>query len=398
MLKNSLVFICLISLLTGCVNQNQEVTSDQEITVAATSIAVTEILDQLNIPAKQVVGIPQSDSYTVPKKYQKAINKNIIFGGVKMIKVLANDGLQKEAIDKLTSMGFEVVNFHYDKDELGNILRKFDALIIRSATKVTSDVIDIEAGGKLKLIIRAGVGIDNIDVKYANEKGIIVKNTPNASSDSVAELAIAHMFAVARFLGASNYTMRIGEWNKKKYEGIELSGKIFGIIGMGRIGRALATKATALGMKVVYNDIFGKQNNIPYEFLEFDDLLSKSDFISLHVPYDKNKGPVIGKDEIEKMKDGAYLINCARGKVVDEIELLNALNTGKIAGAGIDVFEEEPTKNNELINHPNVSVTPHIGASTKEAQKRIGEEVITTIINYFSSDISSINAKTIESI
>ena len=315
-----------------------------------------------------------------------------------MIKVLANDGLQKEAIDKLTSMGFEVVNFHYDKDELGNILRKFDALIIRSATKVTSDVIDIEAGGKLKLIIRAGVGIDNIDVKYANEKGIIVKNTHNASSDSVAELAIAHMFAVARFLGASNYTMRIGEWNKKKYEGIELSGKILGIIGMGRIGRALATKATALGMKVVYNDIFGKQNNIPYEFLEFDDLLSKSDFISLHVPYDKNKGPVIGKDEIEKMKDGAYLINCARGKVVDEIELLNALNTGKIAGAGIDVFEEEPTKNNELINHPNVSVTPHIGASTKEAQKRIGEEVITTIINYFSSDISSINAKTIESI
>ena len=297
-----------------------------------------------------------------------------------MIKVLANDGLQKEAIDKLTSMGFEVVNFHYDKDELGNILKKFDVLIIRSATKVTSDVIDIEAGGKLKLIIRAGVGIDNIDVKYANEKGIIVKNTPNASSDSVAELAIAHMFAVARFLGASNYTMRIGEWNKKKYEGIELSGKILGIIGMGRIGRALATKATALGMKVVYNDIFGKQNNIPYEFLEFDDLLSKSDFISLHVPYDKNKGPVIGKDEIEKMKDGAYLI------------------TGKIAGAGIDVFEEEPTKNNELINHPNVSVTPHIGASTKEAQKRIGEEVITTIINYFSSDISSINAKTIESI
>ena len=315
-----------------------------------------------------------------------------------MIKVLANDGLQKEAIDKLTSMGFEVVNFHYDKDELGNILKKFDVLIIRSATKVTSDVIDIEAGGKLKLIIRAGVGIDNIDVKYANEKGIIVKNTPNSSSDSVAELAIAHMFAVARFLGASNYTMRIGEWNKKKYEGIELSGKILGIIGMGRIGRALATKATALGMKVVYNDIFGKQNNIPYEFLEFDDLLSKSDFISLHVPYDKNKGPVIGKDEIEKMKDGAYLINCARGKVVDEIELLNALNTGKIAGAGIDVFEEEPTKNNELINHPNVSVTPHIGASTKEAQKRIGEEVITTIINYFSSDISSINAKTIESI
>ena len=315
-----------------------------------------------------------------------------------MIRILTNDGLQQGAVDKLVSMGFKVVNTHYDKDVLGEVLKDFDVLVIRSATKITADILDAEEGGKLKLIIRAGVGIDNIDVNYATEKGIIVKNTPNASSDSVAELAIAHMFAVARFLGASNYTMRIGEWNKKKYEGIELSGKILGIIGMGRIGRALATKATALGMKVVYNDIFGKQNNIPYEFLDFDDLLSKSDFISLHVPYDKNKGPVIGKDEIEKMKDGAYLINCARGKVVDEIELLNALNTGKIAGAGIDVFEEEPTKNNELINHPNVSVTPHIGASTKEAQKRIGEEVITTIINYFSSDISSINAKTIESI
>ena len=315
-----------------------------------------------------------------------------------MYNILISDGLQEKAINNLINLGFNNVDKHYNKEDLGEVLKEYDALVIRSATKVTREILEVAKDGKLKLIVRAGVGVDNIDVISASEFGITVRNTPNSSSDSVAELALAHMFAVARFLGASNYTMRIGEWNKKKYEGIELSGKILGIIGMGRIGRALATKATALGMKVVYNDIFGKQNNIPYEFLEFDDLLSKSDFISLHVPYDKNKGPVIGKDEIEKMKNGAYLINCARGKVVDEIELLNALNTGKIAGAGIDVFEEEPTKNNELINHPNVSVTPHIGASTKEAQKRIGEEVITTIINYFSSDISSINAKTIESI
>ena len=242
------------------------------------------------------------------------------------------------------------------------------------------------------------MGIDNIDVNYATEKGIIVKNTPNASSDSVAELAIGHMFAVARFLGVSNYTMRNGQWNKKKYEGIELGGKTLGIIGMGRIGRALATKATALGMNVVYNDIFGKQNNLSYDFIEFDDLLKKSDFISLHVPYDKNKGSLIGKNEIEKMKDGVYLINCSRGKVVDEKALLDALNVGKVAGAGIDVFEEEPTNNKELVNHPNVSVTPHIGAATKEAQNRIGEEVVTTIANYFEQEVSSIAAKTIESV
>ena len=315
-----------------------------------------------------------------------------------MIRILTNDGLQQGAVDKLVSMGFKVVNTHYDKDVLGEVLKDFDVLVIRSATKITADILDAEEGGKLKLIIRAGVGIDNIDVNYATEKGIIVKNTPNASSDSVAELAIGHMFAVARFLGVSNYTMRNGQWNKKKYEGIELGGKTLGIIGMGRIGRALATKATALGMNVVYNDIFGKQNNLSYDFIEFDDLLKKSDFISLHVPYDKNQGSLIGKNEIEKMKDGVYLINYSRGKVVDKKALLDALNVGKVAGAGIDVFEEEPTNNKELVNHPNVSVTPHIGAATKEAQNRIGEEVVTTIANYFEKEVSSIAAKTIESV
>lgn len=315
-----------------------------------------------------------------------------------MIRILTNDGLQQGAVDKLVSMGFEVVNTHYDKGVLGETLKEFDVLVIRSATKVTADILDAEEGGKLKLIIRAGVGIDNIDVNYATEKGIVVKNTPNASSDSVAELVIGHMFAITRFLGASNYTMRNGQWNKKKYEGIELGGKTLGIIGMGRIGRSLATKATALGMNVVYNDMFGKQDNISYDFLEFNELLNKSDFISLHVPYDKNKGSVISAKEIKEMKDGVYLINCARGKVVDEKALLDALNTGKVAGAGIDVFEEEPTKNEELVNHPNVSVTPHIGAATKEAQNRIGEEVVTTIVNYFESEFSPITAKTIESI
>ena len=304
-----------------------------------------------------------------------------------MIRVLTNDGLQKGAINKFTSLGFEVVNNHYEKDVLGTTLKEFDILVIRSATKVTAESLEEARGGKLKLIIRAGVGIDNIDVPYATKTGVVVKNTPNASSDSVAELVIGHMFALARFIGISNCTMREGQWNKKKYEGIELNGKILGIIGMGRIGRALAKKADALGMKVIYNDMFGKQENLAYEFLELEELLKTSDFISLHVPYDKEKGSLIGKDQFDIMKDGVYLINCARGKVVEELALIEALNSGKVAGAGIDVFEEEPTKNVKLINNPKVSVTPHIGAATKEAQERIGDEVVNTIVDFVANNL-----------
>lgn len=304
-----------------------------------------------------------------------------------MIRVLTNDGLQKGAINKLTSLGFEVVNNHYEKDVLGTTLKEFDILVIRSATKVTAESLEEARGGKLKLIIRAGVGIDNIDVPYATKTGVVVKNTPNSSSDSVAELVIGHMFALARFIGISNCTMREGQWNKKKYEGIELNGKILGIIGMGRIGRALAKKADALGMKVIYNDMFGKQENLAYEFLELEELLKTSDFISLHVPYDKEKGSLIGKDQFDIMKDGVYLINCARGKVVEELALIEALNSGKVAGAGIDVFEEEPTKNVKLINNPKVSVTPHIGAATKEAQERIGDEVVNTIVDFVANNL-----------
>ncbi|WP_294350932.1 D-2-hydroxyacid dehydrogenase [uncultured Clostridium sp.] len=301
-----------------------------------------------------------------------------------MIRILTNDGLESDAIKALEKAGMEVVNDHIEQDKLGEALKEFDAVVIRSATKLTKEVIEAEKGGKLKLIVRAGVGVDNIDLVAAKENGITVKNTPNASSNSVAELAIAHMFAVARFVNISNVTMRNGEWNKKKYKGTEINGKTLGIVGMGRIGRSLAKKATALGMKVIYTDLFGEQENLKYKFVSLESLLKSSDFVSLHVPYDKTKGSLIGRDELALMKDGSYLINCARGKVVEEAALLEALNSGKIAGAGIDVFEEEPTKNEELINHPNVSVTPHIGASTKEAQTRIGEEVVDTIKVFFN--------------
>lgn len=301
-----------------------------------------------------------------------------------MIRVLANDGLHEDAINDLKLLGIEVVAHHYDKCELKNFLKDFDVIVIRSATKIDSQILDSVDNSNLKLIIRAGVGVDNIDANYAEKMGICVKNTPNASSESVAELAIAHMFSVARFLGDSNYTMRSGKWNKKEYEGIELAGKTLGIIGMGRIGKALARKADAIGMNVIYFTIEGKYDELKYQFLPLNYILKNSDFISVHVPYDKENGYIISKNEFDMMKDGVYLINCSRGKIVDEDALLEALDSGKVSGAGIDVFEEEPAVNKSLINHKRVSVTPHIGASTKEAQERIAGEVVSIIKVFFN--------------
>ncbi len=306
-----------------------------------------------------------------------------------MYKILITDGFDKNAIESLKYMDFEIVEQFYPKEELGEKLRDFDAVIIRSATKITKDVIEkaCEEECNLKLIIRAGVGVDNIDVKAAKENKIEVKNTPNASSVSVAELAIGHIFALSRFINISNVTMREGKWEKKAYNGVEISGKTLGLVGFGRIAKEVAKRADALGMKVVYTDKLGKADGFEdYEYGELEDVLKKSDFVSLHIPYDKKLGAVITKKEIEKMKDGSYIINCARGGVVCEKDLLEALDSGKIKGAAVDVFAEEPTKNLDLVNHPKVSATPHIGASTKEAQEKIGYEVITVLKNYFNTE------------
>ena len=298
-----------------------------------------------------------------------------------MSKILVTDGMDRGAIQTLKDMGHEVTEQFFEPEELKEQIKGFNVVIVRSATKVRKEIIDSALQtGNLKLIIRGGVGVDNIDVNYAESQGIKVRNTPKASSSAVAELALGHMFSLARFIAIANVTMREGRWNKKQYKGIELSGKTLGLIGFGRIGRELAKKAKALEMKVIYNDILGPAKDCPeYSFVSLDELLANSDFISLHVPGNKDKSPVIGKPEFTKIKDGAYLINCARGSVVDERALLENLNSGKLAGAGIDVFPEEPTKNMELVNHERVSVTPHIGASTKEAQKRIGAEIISII-------------------
>jgi D-3-phosphoglycerate dehydrogenase len=298
------------------------------------------------------------------------------------MKILVTDGMDKAAAEKLKSAGHEVVEEFYEIDALDDAVKNADAIIVRSATKVRRRTIDAAMKtGRLKLIIRGGVGIDNIDAEYAESKGIAVRNTPMASSNAVAELALAHMLAISRFVGISNATMRNGEWNKNKYKGVEISGKTLGLIGFGRIARSLGEKAAALGMTVVYTDILGDLKYEGYKYLELSELLKKSDYISLHVPFDKNQGALLGSKEFAAMKDGVYIINCARGGVVDEKALLDALNSGKVAGAGIDVYEEEPSANTALINHENVSVTPHIGASTKEAQKKIGMEIVNIIEN-----------------
>ena len=303
-----------------------------------------------------------------------------------MIRVLVTDGMEKSGIDKLRANGFEVVEQFYEPEELAQKVKEFNVVVVRSATKIRKPIIDAALETKeLKLVIRGGVGVDNIDVEYAKEKGIHVTNTPNASSASVAELAIGHMFCLARYLHISNVTMRQGKWNKKHYEGIELAGKTLGLVGFGRISKEVAKRAYALGMKVIYTDILGAQAGFDeYTYMDLDGILANSDFISLHIPFFKEQGATIGAAQIAKMKDGVYLVNCARGGVVDEAALIEALDSGKVAAAAVDVFEEEPTKNEKLYTHDKVSVTPHIGASTAEAQERIGEEIVDIIIKHFA--------------
>ncbi|EOU2034638.1 3-phosphoglycerate dehydrogenase [Clostridium perfringens] len=295
-----------------------------------------------------------------------------------MLRILLNDGLDKKAISNLELLGFDVDTNHYDIEDLKEKIKKIDCIVIRSATKIRRELID-EAikGGNLKLIIRGGVGVDNIDVQYAEQNGIKVRNTPNASSSSVAEIILAHMFSLARFLNQSNITMKAGLWKKKDYVGVELEGKTLGIIGMGRIGSELAKKCTALGMKIIYFDLMDIKNiDNNYRKVEFDELLRKSDFISINISGTKS---IIGSEELKKVKKGVFIINTSRGKALDEEAIITSLNDGTLGGVGLDVFLEEPSKNLELIKHPKVSLTPHIGASTKEAQMKIGEEVIEII-------------------
>ena len=298
------------------------------------------------------------------------------------MRILVTDGMDKTAMAELKAQGHEVVEQFYESEELGKALRGFDVVVVRSKTKVRAPHIDEAKGSNLKLIIRGGVGVDNIDVKYAEENGIMVRNTPNASSQSVAECALAHMFACARFISIAGAAMRNDIWDKKAYsKGIELQGKTLGIIGFGRIGAHLSVMAKAIGMNVVAtrsSRTSGTDEATGIPYVTLDELLEKSDFISLHAPALPG-GPLVNADTIAKMKDGVCIINTSRGGNVDEKALLEALNSGKVRAAGLDVWAEEPSKNHDLYSHPMVSCTPHIGAQTVEAQKRIGAEIVEII-------------------
>ena len=298
------------------------------------------------------------------------------------MRILVTDGMDKTAMAELKAQGHEVVEQFYESEELGKALRDFDVVVVRSKTKVRAPHIDEAKGSNLKLIIRGGVGVDNIDVKYAEENGIMVRNTPNASSQSVAECALAHMFACARFISIAGAAMRNDIWDKKAYsKGIELQGKTLGIIGFGRIGAHLGVMAKAIGMNVIAtrsSRTSGTDEATGIPYVTLDELLEKSDFISLHAPALPG-GPLVNADTIAKMKDGVCIINTSRGGNVDEKALLEALNSGKVRAAGLDVWAEEPSKNHDLYSHPMVSCTPHIGAQTVEAQKRIGAEIVEII-------------------
>ena len=298
------------------------------------------------------------------------------------MRILVTDGMDKTAMAELKAQGHEVVEQFYESEELGKALRDFDVVVVRSKTKVRAPHIDEAKGSNLKLIIRGGVGVDNIDVKYAEENGIMVRNTPNASSQTVAECALAHMFACARFISIAGAAMRNDIWDKKAYsKGIELQGKTLGIIGFGRIGAHLGVMAKAIGMNVVAtrsSRTSGTDEATGIPYVTLDELLEKSDFISLHAPALPG-GPLVNADTIAKMKDGVCIINTSRGGNVDEKALLEALNSGKVRAAGLDVWAEEPSKNHDLYSHPMVSCTPHIGAQTVEAQKRIGAEILEII-------------------
>ncbi len=312
------------------------------------------------------------------------------------MKVLANDGISESGILALEKGGFEVITTKVAQEQVANFVNEnnVSVVLVRSATKVRKDIIDACPG--LKIIGRGGVGMDNIDVDYAKSKGIHVINTPASSSESVAELVFAHLLSGVRFLHDSNRNMPLeGDSNfnglKKAYaDGVELRGKTLGIVGIGRIGQATAKMALGLGMKVIAADSFIPQVDVKVAFFDgqsitttivsqsLESLFKESDFITLHVP--AQDGYIVDEAALAIMKDGVGIVNCARGGVIDESALIKALDSGKVSFAGLDVFESEPKPEMTILMHPKISLTPHIGAATGEAQDRIGTELASQII------------------
>ena len=306
------------------------------------------------------------------------------------MKILVNDKLAEEAIQKLRDAGFEVDTNKREPDQLPEDIGDFDGILVRSGTKVTTEVVEKGSEGNLKVIGRAGIGVDNIDIETAGKKKIPVVNSPTGATASVAELAIGHMIALSRHIARADKTMKKGEWAKKKLKGNELNEKTLGLIGTGNIGTYTAKLAQAFNMKVIGYDPFISKEDMKKEGIEkvekLDEVMEKSDYISLHIPHNPKTHHIVNKEMMSKMKSSGYLINCARGGTVDEKALYDALKEGKIAGASLDVYENEPPKESPLFELENVVLTPHLGASTKEGQIRAGTVCADQIIKVLNDE------------
>ena len=296
------------------------------------------------------------------------------------MKILICDKTEKEAIEQMRAAGLQVdIRDDITPEELPSVLPAYDGMVVRSRTKVRQPLIDVCPN--LKVIVRGGVGLDTIDADYARSKGITVMNTPLASSASVAELAVGYMFALARSISQATSSMKSEKWEKKQFEGVELGGKTLGLIGIGNIGKEVARRANALGMTVIAYDPYVKAAE-GVKIVTLEELLKVSDYISLHLPKTKELGGMLGADAFAKMKPGVRIINCARGGIIDEQALYDALTSGKVAGAALDVYADEPPTDWKLVKLPNVIGSPHIGAATKEAQGRVGAEVAQKLIDF----------------
>jgi D-3-phosphoglycerate dehydrogenase len=296
------------------------------------------------------------------------------------MKVLICDATDPKALAAIEAAGIEVVNRpDITPEELMKDLHEYDGMVVRSRTKVRVPLIDV--AGDLKVIVRGGVGLDNIDVDYAKSKGIEVLNTPAAATDSVAELTVGYLFALARRIPQMTASMKAGKWEKKAFKGVELAGKTLGLIGAGRIGQAAGRRAAALGMTVIAYDPYVTAAD-QIEMVSLDDLWARADYISLHVPFIPATANMVNADTIAKMKDGVRIINCGRGGIIDEDALYDAILAGKVAGAALDVFAEEPPKETKLFELDQVIGSPHVGSATKEGQGRVGSEVAEKVIGF----------------
>ncbi|MBE7432629.1 MAG: hydroxyacid dehydrogenase [Anaerolineales bacterium] len=297
------------------------------------------------------------------------------------MKIIICDKTEKEYIEQMRAAGLTVdVRDDITPEQLMVELPNYDGMVVRSRTKVRKDLID--ACPNLKVIVRGGAGLDTIDHEYAKQKGIVVMNTPLANSKSVAELAIGYMLMLARSLFTASATMKAEKWEKKTFNGDEIGGKTLGLIGIGNIGREVAKRAIAMEMSVVAYDPYVKETDKGIKLVSLDELLAQADYISLHLPKTKESANMISKEQFAKMKNGVRIVNCARGGIVNEEALHEALTSGKVAGAALDVFNEEPPTDWKLAKLDNVIASPHIGAATKEAQARVGAEVAEKLIAF----------------